>query len=295
MSAGTVPWRGRTLGGAWLVRPGIWLLRAFGLRGSLIGSLPVAAALLLIDGPARAATIDYWRRMRPAADGAERWGLALRHWSSYGRVLCDRLLAYSDPRLEVVFDGPDADRLHTAVADGGCLLLSAHVGNWELAGRMLSRLPSRGAHVVMIPGEDPAVQRLAAELLGDRLPAVIDPRDGLAAGFAVRAAIERREVVCLLGDRVAPDQPAERVPFIAGEARFPAGPLRLAAACGAPVLGCFLLKQDRYRYRLRVTPPMRLPRRPSPRAVAAWARLLERIARTAPFQWHNFYPFWKTA
>lgn len=293
MSVGAVPWRGRTLGGAGFVRFGIWFLRAFGLRGTLIGSLPVAAALLLVDGPARAATIDYWRRMRPAADGAERWGLALRHWSSFGRIMADRLLAYSDPRLQVLFDGPDAERLQTAVAAGGCLLLSAHVGNWELAGRMLSRLPSRGAHVVMIPGEDPAVQRLAAELLGDRLPTVIDPRNGLAAGFAVRAAIERGEVVCLLGDRAAPGQPAESVPFIAGDADLPVGPFRLAAACGAPVLGCFLLKQGRYRYRLRVTPPMHLPRRPSPRVIAAWARLLERVVRTTPFQWHNFYPFWR--
>ena len=292
MNAGAAPWRGRSLGGAWLVRPGIWLLRAFGLRGSLVGSLPVAAALLLFDGPARAATLDYWRRMRPDADGAERWGLALRHWSAYGRVLCDRLLAYSDPRLQVVFDGPDAERLHTAVAAGGCVLLSAHVGNWELAGRMLSRLPGHGANVLLIPDEDAAVQRLAASNLHERLPTVIDPRDGLAASFAVRAAIGRGEVVCALGDRVPPGQPAERVAFIAGTAGFPSGPLRLAAACGAPVLGCFLLKQGRYRYRMRVTPPMCLPPRPSPRAVAAWARLLERVVRAAPFQWHNFYAFW---
>ncbi len=288
-------WSGRSVGGAWLLISGLWLLRRLGLPGALLCSLPVAALLLLVAGPARAATIDYWRRLHPQAGGDRHWALAIRHWSEFGRVLCDRLLAYTDPRLTVDFSGPDAERLKAAVAAGGCLLVSAHVGNWELAGRMLSRLPSKQVHLVQTGDENRHIREVVDAAMGDPdgwRPAIIDPRGGLAATFAIRDALARGEVVCMLGDRALPGAPVARVPFLGALADLPAGPLRLAAACRAPLVGCFLLKSGRRSYRIRVIGPLQLRGRPGPATVAAWGRIVERVVRAAPDQWHNFYRFW---
>lgn len=288
-------WSGRSVGGAWLLVAGLWLLRRLGLPGSLLCSLPVAALLLLVVGPARAATIDYWRRLQPHAGGDRHWALALRHWSEFGRVLCDRLLAYTDPRLAIDVSGPDADRLRAAVATGGCLLVSAHIGNWELAGRLMSRLPTKQVHLVQVGDENPRIREVVNAAMGDagdRQPAIIDPRGGLGATFAIRDALARGEVVCMLGDRALPGAPLARVPFLGSPADLPAGPLRLAATCKAPLLACFLLKTGRHSYRMRVIGPLHLRGRPGPRTVAAWGRILECVVRAAPDQWHNFYRFW---
>lgn len=295
MSPATKRWSGRSVGGAWLLVPGLWLLRRLGLRGSLICSVPIATLLLLVAGPARAATIDYWRRLQPQAGGDRHWALAIRHWSSFGRVLCDRLLAYTDPNLVVDFSGRDAERLQRAVAAGGCMLLSAHVGNWELAGRMLSRLPTKQVHLVVAGGDSPQVRAVVDAAMGDvgdRAPSIIDPRRGLQATFAIRNALANGEIVCMLGDRVLPEAPHARVPFLGSLADLPSGPLRLAATCQAPLLACFLLKSSRRSYRIKVVGPLYLSGRPGPATVAAWGRLLERVVRAAPDQWHNFYRFW---
>lgn len=287
-------WTGRSVGGAWLLVPGLWLLRRVGLRGSLLISLPVAILLLLVAGRARSATLDYWRRVQPHAAGDRRWALAIRHWSAFGRVLCDRLLAYTDPALTVELTGRDAERLQTAVSNGGCLLLSAHIGNWELAGRLMSRLPGR-VHLVLAGDEVPRVREVVNGAMGDRgdqAPSIIDPRDGLNATFAIRDALARGEVVCMLGDRALPGAPLSRVPFFGAPADLPTGPFRLAATCNAPLVACFLLKDGRYSYRIKVVGPLHLRGRPGPATVAAWGRLLERVVRTAPDQWHNFYRFW---
>ena len=134
-----------------------WLLRLIGLRGSLVIAPPAALLALAVHAPARRALDRYWRRQRPGWSGAQRLSASLAHLASYLKVLGDRQLAYQEPcPLAFAFDGHGDRHLRAAVARGGCILLSAHIGNWELAGRLLSRLTERRTHLVLVPGEDQA-------------------------------------------------------------------------------------------------------------------------------------------
>ena len=295
-------WRGRTSGGARLLLPISYFLRAFGVRGTWLLSPPVAMIAVLCDDQARRASLRYFRRLRPSIGEDERWGLAWRHLSSFGRVLADRMLVYSDPQhLRVDFAGHGGERLHAAISSkNGCILLSAHLGNWELAGQLLSRIDAAPVHVVMIESEDPAVRALVRKHMGDRPPTIIDPRDGVGASLAIQAALQRGETVCMLGDRVVPGQAHVRVPFLGAPAAFPIGPFLAAAAAGCPVVPCFLLKRARNRYAMVVEQPL-YPTWPTVRSqrvammlpqVERWVTLLERIVQRHPFQWHNFYNFW---
>ena len=127
-------WTGRTRGGV----AGNWIfaqvLRVFGLRLAYVLLAPVALYYMLAAPKARRAAAAYRRRIGyDTGGGLRRFWNGLKHFTMFGKLLLDRaaMIAGSAERFEVDFDGED--RLRTALAEGkGLLLVSAHVGNWEM-------------------------------------------------------------------------------------------------------------------------------------------------------------------
>src|SRR5262245_29846615 len=131
---------GKLRGGRW----GIWFflsaLRLLGLRLTYSLLPPVAMYFSLVS-PDVPATMDYHRRVFGPLPGWKKRWLVFRHFLSFGRALIDRtaILAGKTRSFSFSFDGEQ--HLREAVAEGrGVLLLTGHVGNWEAAGQLLSRL-----------------------------------------------------------------------------------------------------------------------------------------------------------
>ncbi len=280
---------------------GYWVLRRVGSRGAHLGSLIGAVLAVLVLNRPRAGLLDYWRRHRPGSSRMDGLGFAWRQFASFGRIVCDRGLVYLEG-MKLRFEQRGADRLGQALGSGkGCILLSAHVGNWELAGRLLSRYaPGVPVNLVKVENEDPRERAIVDAVMGDQAPAVIDPRDSIAASLAIREALDRGEVVGFLGDRAHGQQPTAAVSFFGSPARMPVGPFQVAQMTGAPILRCFMMRLGHAHYRLEVDRAITVPRPQSRRArrmaveaaCAEWAARLESQLRRFPFQWHNFYRYW---
>lgn len=300
MHAAAAIWDGRTRGGARLFNACLWLLRRVGARGAYVVSFVVAIGFLLTGGRSQYGTLAYWRRMRPRAGSLVHLMLSFRQFASFGRILCDRFLAVHDPR-SFCYRYRGAEHLRAALHNKrGCVLVAAHVGNWELSGTRLRGLSTKTVNLVMLRNDHAAVQRLVDQHLRPEGIAVIDPSDAVGASLAINAALARGETVCMLADRVHRHQPWAEAPFLGGRARFPIGPFLAAGITGAPLLVCFLMKVGLREYVLEVDQPWRIDLPPRGRArdlalqhcVERWARRLERQARRYPLQWHNFYDFW---
>jgi len=89
------------------------------------------------------------------------------------------------------------------------------------------------------------------------------------------------------------------VPFLGGEAAFPAAPFRIAALTGRPVILMLGLYRGGNRYDLHFETLIEsavLPRANRNEILEQWIALyasrLEHYCREAPFNWFNFYPFW---
>ncbi len=258
-------WRGRSLGGAWLLRTCAAALPLAGARGAWLIAWFISGAFVLTGGRQQYGMVAYWRLLRPRAGIVLLHILAWRHFASFGRIMCDRLLVCLRPKdYHIELIGIEAMRA-CRQQRRGCIMLSAHVGNWELSNIWLHTIAENAGkvHVVMVRNDHAEVQRLVDQQMRGERTAVIDPRDGIGASLAISAALQAGDMVCMLGDRVMGDQPSVIVNFLGGKARFPSGPFHTALVTGAPILVGFLVKTGLRSYLVQVDEPwfIRIPAR----------------------------------
>ena len=172
---------------------------------------------------------------------------------------------------------------------GGIVSVTAHVGNWELAGRLLANRLARRTHVVVAPEEAPELRRWVRRD-GEGMRFV--PRAHPSVGVELLAALRRGEVVALQADRALGTGGDVRIPFFGPPAPFPLGPFLLARAAGVPVVPAFCVLDRGYRYAVRIATPITVRRGEEEAAVRAWVGMLENVVREHPTQWFNFFDAW---
>lgn len=296
---GVRKWRGRTRGGLtgnWIF---VHILRWFGLRATYAVLIFVAVYFVLAAPRAREASSKYRRRIgygRTRRLG-DLWG-CYKHFLTFGKLLLDRtaMIGGSTHRFRIEFDGEEY--LRSALAEGkGLILISAHVGNWQGAGHLLSRL-GKPVNVVAYEGEAERMQALVGKFLENQAFSVIPSNGSADSSVAILAALSRGEVVAMHADRCV-DTGGEVVDFLGAKARFPSGPYAVAAVSQAPLIHAFAVRRGVYDYRFKAYPPERLAfadRGQRKRQLAQWVRRfvlhLEETLREHPLQWCNFYDCW---
>jgi KDO2-lipid IV(A) lauroyltransferase len=191
-------------------------------------------------------------------------------------------------RMVAAIEG-DEHLLGAAAGGGGLVLLTAHLGNWELGGRLLAARLGRPTHVVVAAEADPRVERF---LRGGASP-VRFVRLGDPTGMvSLVGALRRGELVALQGDRALGTRGDTPVEFFGVPAPFPRGPFVLARAAGVPVVPAFCLLDADRRYTVVMAEPIRVGPDGDGAALARWVGVLEAMVRRAPEQWFNFYDVW---
>lgn len=301
------PWDGRSYGGSYGHTIFLWAIRLLGRWPAYVLLAFVVPYYCLIARKGVRASRAYLDRLLGPASFPVRAVRTYRHFFTFGRVLIDRFVfhVYGDRAFR--YPPSRWDLIEGALAEGkGAIFVSAHVGAWEIAAAIRRRfqrhqLPTK-LNVVMHLADGEAAPSFVERLEREGDLKVIPVRDAAALPFEVLGALERGEIVALHGDRLVSDS-AVTVDFLGGPARFPVGPWQIAAATGAPVVQTYLLKEPRSQYAFVVLPPVHvtLVRPRSERQaelaayVQAYARELEALLRTHPYQWFNFYDFWTAA
>jgi KDO2-lipid IV(A) lauroyltransferase len=233
-------------------------------------------------------------RVCPALGTREREGLVDAVFRHFAVCFADLVSTNrSRRRPERMVAGIDGDEhLHAALeAGGGLVLLTAHLGNWELGGRLLASRLRRPTHVVVAAEADPGVERF---LRGGDSPVRFVRLGAPTAMVGLVTALRRGELVALQGDRALGTRGDTPVEFFGAPAPFPRGPFVLARAAGVPVLPSFCLLDRGRRYRVVMAPPIRVAAGGEDEALVRWVGVLESAVRRAPEQWFNFYDVWST-
>lgn len=275
----------------------IAMIRLLGPRLTYVFAIP-PALYFSFASPDVPATMEFHRRMfGPLPWWKRRW-YVFKHFFAFGRALIDRtaVLAGKTGCYSFTFDGEENLR-QAARAGKGVLLLTAHVGNWEVAGQLLSRLDVP-VNVTGFDLEAPEIRALLNRAQAKQKFKLIPIQGNATDAIPLVAALRRGEVVAMLGDR-AYGSPAARVPFLGSDASFPVGAYVLASIAGSPTVQVFSLREPGGHYHFFGFPALP-PHRPAHHerdahlksCAAQFAVNLETIVRRDPFQWYNFYPFW---
>ncbi len=177
----------------------------------------------------------------------------------------------------------------------GGLVITGHVGNWELGGIQLA---AHGYKVTMLgqPELDPEIQALRQEIRERFGIGWIEIGSTMATAFRVRQAIDRGEVVAFLVDRSYPEDQIE-VEFFGRTTHFLRSPALLARFCGCPILPCYFTRNEDGGYRSYfgdaiLTDAEASSEEDALRIMSEIAGVIERAIREEPTQWYNFYDYW---
>ena len=284
-------------------RGSIWLLRlmtafslAVGRRAGRVVLYVIAAYFFLFAPRARRASRAYLRRAlgrHPTARDR------FRQVMSFATTIHDRVYLLNDrfELFDITVAGEELMQERVRAADGG-FLLGAHVGSFEMTRALGRRQPD--LRVAMVAYE--ANARKINALMAAINPALAGSTVGLGsldAMLRVRALLDEGAFVGMLGDRTPGDEATQVVEFLGAPARFPIGPMRLAALLGRQVilmLGVYC-GGNRYRVVFEAIADFsglrREEREDAIRAgVVRYARRLESYCREYPYNWFNFFDFW---
>jgi predicted LPLAT superfamily acyltransferase len=221
-----------------------------------------------------------------------------RNYYVFGQVLVDKVvvMAGMSNKFTFEFEGEAYLREITAAGKGG-IMLSAHVGNWEVAGHLFQRLETR-INIVMFDGEHERVKKYLSSITGERNVNIIVIKDDLSHIYAINDALNKQELVCMHADRFLEGNKTVTMPFLGQDAMFPVGPFLLAATFRVPVSLVFACKESSTHYHLYATKPREYNgRRRQGVELAAqdFVEEMEAIVRKYPEQWFNYYDFWDTS
>lgn len=296
-------WKQRPEGGG---RFALWLIRSIGRYGgrgvARLLLYPITLYFVIRRGPERMASRGWLSCAlgRPAS----LWDAA-KHIHTFAATILDRifLLGESPERLARRFDVAvrGLDELHAHLDQGrGMLLFGSHLGSFEVLRVLARQRPEYIIRVVMDKAHNQAVTEMMDALNPEIAATVIDAgQDGPGLMLAIQQAVQEGALVALLIDRAHPGGQTISVPFFGREAPFPTAPWLIAAALKAPVTLGFGLYRGGHRYDLifeNFSDDIIIPRAERKTAIEAlirrYAARLEDVARTAPYNWFNFYDFW---
>lgn len=183
---------------------------------------------------------------------------------------------------------------------GGAVILTAHMGSYDLGAHVFSDTSNRQIVMVRAPETDPRT-RAFEEWQQER-----SRSEGLRIDFNTKAgelalkllhALQDGDLVAIQGDRVTPGIASIAATLFGGPALVPAGPFALAMAARVPIFPLFIVRAGRRRYRLVTCAPIHVERRSRHRdddlnaAAAQWSRQLEEVIRRGWYQWFAFEPY----
>ncbi len=222
----------------------------------------------------------------------------------YCRNWCDLMLMIrlkGEKLQSLIGFRSDPSPLDNALKAGtGAILISPHLGTWELGGLGLADLGYR-INVLTFREPDYRVNEQREQMRRERGIGVIyvDRNDSspLAIIQAVNA-LRRNELICMIGDRDGSSNTV-KVPFFGRLTPLPAGAAYLSLATGAPVIPVFVPLEKSGLYSTLMDEPIffRGTHGNNSEAInegmAKLALVFEGYIRKYPDQWYNFYDFWE--
>ncbi|MEP6617851.1 MAG: lysophospholipid acyltransferase family protein [bacterium] len=278
------------------LRGAVGILERFSFRRA--GDIGAWLGLLAFRplGIRRAVVERQLRAAFPGLEDGEIQRIARESYANLGRTSIEAAISATRTPQELVdlFERVDGwDIVERAQASGKCIVVSGHLGNWEIGGAYVA---ARGLKLEAVARgmENPVFDEYLTETRRKIGVNVIHDSDAVRR---VPRAVREGSVVAFLFDQGAAGLASTWVPFFGRYAKTPRGPAVFALRLGAPVIfaAAIRLPNDRYYLTFEEVVVDRSGEREAAvdRIVDGYTRALERCVRRYPEQYFWQHRRWK--
>lgn len=229
--------------------------------------------------------------------------LALASWRNYGRYASDFI---SFPHIDVENivqnlrdlsegEGSWLSCMESALQTGrGGILITAHFGNWDMAGAILAHY-----HPVSAVAEtfsDEQLNQLLQDQRRQKGIGIIPMESSLRPIFRT---LQQNQFVAIVVDRPVTENQGTEITFFGRKTYVPTGPAALALKSGAPIVPGFVWYGHRNEFYAKAFKPIFPQQVKNSERTTEISRLtqciydvLEEMIRQWPTQWYMFRQFW---
>jgi predicted LPLAT superfamily acyltransferase len=257
----------------------------------------IALYFFLFAPTARRHAKRYLRRALGREPTARDW---FRQVFYFAANILDRLFLVNEryDLFEVSIQGEELMQRQLS-SGSGTFLMGAHFGSFEVMSAVGRCRP--GLRVAMAMYEENARKVSAMfKALNPANKSEVIPLGQIEAMLRIRERLDEGVFVGMLGDRTLGGEPGIMVDFLGHPALFPLGPMRAAAVLRRSVFFIVGIYRGANRYQAVFEPladfsEVRSAEREAAVAAAIrrYAALLEQYCRSDPYNWFNFFDFWR--
>jgi lauroyl/myristoyl acyltransferase len=248
--------------------------------------------------PARKALLRNLRVIRPRS-----WRLAnylgvIRVFGNFGWSLTDTA-AYRISKARFRYELEGTRFLEQLASAKNGIVLTAHMGNYDLAAALFSQKFHRVIRMVRASESDPRsaehVDLTLQQSSGGGVKVGYSD-DGTALVFDLLNALRAGEIISMQGDRVVGEVSRAPAKFFGREVLLPNGPFVLSVVSQTPIYPLFIIRIGYRKYKIVAREPMTALRGDGSRdqvitdAMQRWAHTLEDILQKHWPHWFAFTP-----
>jgi predicted LPLAT superfamily acyltransferase len=294
-------WSGKTRGGLLGYKIFVFSLKHLGLSFAYFILRFVVSYFILVTPKSCNITFRYFRDIFNFGFFKSLYKV-FKNYFVFGQVLVDKMALLTGCKTKLKFTFEGEKYLHQMVENKtGGLLISAHIGNFEIAGYLLERLHTR-INVVMFEAEHEQIKSYLDNIFEEKNVHTISVKNDHSHIFEINKAFENKEIVCMHADRFVDGSKTMKVKFMGRDARFPRGPFYLAMKYNIPLSYVFAMKEKKFHYHFYASAPklyykaqINLNEKENfiKSIIADYTTELENVMKKYPEQWFNYFPFWE--
>lgn len=282
-------WDGKSKGNKFGYLFFVYTIKFLGLKATYL-FLRLVTFYYYLFSPSRKHLLDFYKNAL-AYSFKESKKLARKNYYIFGQSLVDRFAFLMGKHKEYTHNSIGGDNLKNLVKSGkGAILMSAHVGNWELAGNFLKGNYNAKVNVLMYQADAEKLTELFNTVTGGVSFNIIAIKNDLSHIIKIHSALSKNEFVCLHADRNMPGAKTLEADFFGKKAKFPQGPFQMASKFNAPVCFVYNVKKTNFHYQLSCSKPIE-GKFSAEEILKKYINTFEEKTKENPTQWFNFYNF----
>jgi len=285
-------WRGKSRGSVLGYKIFVFCIKNFGVRSAYFLLYFVALYFCFFSGKNTRAIFYYLHKRRHYS-----WFKSVinvyKSYYVFGQTIIDKVAIPSGLRNKFNYQFDGIEQIEAALQQKkGGILISAHVGNFEIAEFFLNEVDEKaGISLLTTDEEHREIKEYLERFTKKTNTRFIIIKNDLSHIFEINAALARNEIICITGDRYIKEAKHMTADLMGQEARFPAGPFLIGSRLQIPVLFVYVMKHSATKYNLYARTVV-VKNRDAQDLLDKYVHSLEWILEKYPLQWFNYFDFW---